>query len=92
MLLAPGVAFHVGRPGEAPWVRRDPDVSQKQPTSTKLMARCETAFVSAALVACLHAPAAFAVSGGGLDFAGIDISNQDFSNGNFKGKDFTQGA
>jgi hypothetical protein len=38
------------------------------------------------------APVAFAVSGGGLDFAGIDISGQDFSKGNYKGKDFTQGA
>lgn len=38
------------------------------------------------------APAAFAVSGGGLDFAGIDISGQDFSKANYKGKDFTQGA
>lgn len=36
--------------------------------------------------------AAWAVSGGGLDYAGTDISNQDFSNGNYKGKDFTQGA
>ena len=37
------------------------------------------------------APAAFAVSGGGLDFAGLDISGQDFSKNNYKGKDFTQG-
>lgn len=37
------------------------------------------------------APAALAVSGGGLDFAGLDISGQDFSKANYKGKDFTQG-
>ncbi|KAL7524238.1 hypothetical protein ACHAWF_000874, partial [Thalassiosira exigua] len=36
------------------------------------------------------AGAAFAVSGGGLDYAGLDISGQDFSGGNYKGKDFTQ--
>eukprot|EP00804_Cyclotella_cryptica_P011670 CCRYP_019687-RB/>CCRYP_019687-RB protein AED:0.04 eAED:0.04 QI:48/1/1/1/1/1/2/651/125 len=36
------------------------------------------------------ASAAWAVSGGGLDYAGIDITGQDFSNGNYKGKDFTQ--
>jgi hypothetical protein len=35
---------------------------------------------------------AFAVSGGGLDYANLDISNQDFSGGNYKGKDFTQGT
>mmetsp|Transcript_9462 Transcript_9462/g.13623 ORF Transcript_9462/g.13623 Transcript_9462/m.13623 type:complete len:174 (-) Transcript_9462:59-580(-) len=33
---------------------------------------------------------AWAVSGGGLDYAGIDISGQDFSSSNYKGKDFTQ--
>jgi uncharacterized protein YjbI with pentapeptide repeats len=33
---------------------------------------------------------AYAVSGGGLDFANLDISAQDFSNTNYKGKDFTQ--
>jgi uncharacterized protein YjbI with pentapeptide repeats len=33
---------------------------------------------------------AYAVSGGGLDFANLDITGQDFSNGNYKGKDFTQ--
>jgi hypothetical protein len=33
---------------------------------------------------------AYAVSGGGSDFAGQDISNQDFSNQNYKLKDFTQ--
>lgn len=33
---------------------------------------------------------AWAVSGGGLDYAGLDLSGQDFSNGNYKGKDFTQ--
>lgn len=33
---------------------------------------------------------AWAVSGGGLDYAGIDISGQDFSNASYKGKDFTQ--
>ena len=38
------------------------------------------------------APAALAVSGGGLDFAGLDISGQDFSKQNYKGKDFTQGT
>mmetsp|Transcript_16780 Transcript_16780/g.40122 ORF Transcript_16780/g.40122 Transcript_16780/m.40122 type:complete len:229 (+) Transcript_16780:44-730(+) len=36
------------------------------------------------------ASSAFAVSGGGLDYAGLDLSGQDFSNGNYKGKDFTQ--
>jgi hypothetical protein len=36
--------------------------------------------------------AAWAVSGGGLDYANLDISGStDFANGNFKGKDFTQG-
>jgi hypothetical protein len=35
-------------------------------------------------------PPAYAVSGGGSDFAGTDISNQDFSNQNYKLKDFTQ--
>jgi uncharacterized protein YjbI with pentapeptide repeats len=33
---------------------------------------------------------AYAVSGGGSDFAGQDISSQDFSNQNYKLKDFTQ--
>jgi len=36
------------------------------------------------------APPAFAVSGGGLDYANLDLTAQDFSNGNYKGKDFTQ--
>jgi hypothetical protein len=40
----------------------------------------------------LTAAPAWAVSGGGLDFAGTDISGQIFSNGNYKGKDFTQGT
>jgi hypothetical protein len=51
-------------------------------------------FLSAAFVAVTlstAAPAALAVSGGGLDYAGIDISGQDFSNAIYKGKDFTQG-
>ena len=34
--------------------------------------------------------AAYAVSGGGLDYANLDITGQDFSKGNYKGKDFTQ--
>ncbi len=34
--------------------------------------------------------AAWAVSGGGMDYANIDLTGQDFSNGNYKGKDFTQ--
>jgi len=33
---------------------------------------------------------AYAVSGGGLDYAGLDITGQDFSSNNYKGKDFTQ--
>jgi hypothetical protein len=36
------------------------------------------------------ASSAFAVSGGGLDYAGSDITGRDFSNGDYKGKDFTQ--
>ena len=36
------------------------------------------------------ASSAFAVSGGGLDYAGLDITGRDFSNGDYKGKDFTQ--
>jgi hypothetical protein len=40
----------------------------------------------------LFGSAAWAVSGGGLDYAGIDITGQDFSNGNYKGKDFTQAS
>jgi hypothetical protein len=50
--------------------------------------------VSTAAAACLTLTAApaWAVSGGGLDFAGTDISGQIFSNGNYKGKDFTQGT
>jgi len=47
--------------------------------------------VTAALTLLLPTSAAFAVSGGGLDYAGLDITGQDFSNGNYKGKDFTQG-
>lgn len=42
-------------------------------------------------LAFLTSPVAWAVSGGGLDFANIDISGQDFSKNNYKGKDFTQG-
>ncbi len=38
----------------------------------------------------LGSSAAWAVSGGGLDYANLDITGQDFSNGNYKGKDFTQ--
>ena len=34
--------------------------------------------------------AAWAVSGGGTDYASLDLTGQDFSNGNYKGKDFTQ--
>eukprot|EP00956_Cyclotella_meneghiniana_P015629 scaffold24040_cov74-Cyclotella_meneghiniana.AAC.5 len=36
--------------------------------------------------------AAWAVSGGGTDYASLDLTGQDFSNGNYKGKDFTQGC
>jgi uncharacterized protein YjbI with pentapeptide repeats len=38
----------------------------------------------------LHSNSAYAVSGGGLDYANLDITGQDFSNANYKGKDFTQ--
>ena len=36
------------------------------------------------------ASAAWAISGGGLDYANLDITGQDFSNSNYKGKDFSQ--
>jgi uncharacterized protein YjbI with pentapeptide repeats len=53
----------------------------------------KVAIVSSLLAFSLAVAApAYAVSGGGLDFANLDISGQDFSNGNYKGKDFTQGA
>mmetsp|Transcript_2117 Transcript_2117/g.2423 ORF Transcript_2117/g.2423 Transcript_2117/m.2423 type:complete len:287 (+) Transcript_2117:51-911(+) len=42
------------------------------------------------LFAVVPPPEAYAVSGGGSDYAGSDISNQDFSNQNYKAKDFTQ--
>jgi hypothetical protein len=42
------------------------------------------------LLQLLPVPAAYAVSGGGLDYANLDISGQDFSNQSYKGKDFTQ--
>ena len=50
-------------------------------------------FLSAMTAAVLTVAAtpAFAVSGGGLDYAGTDISGQNFSKGNYKGKDFSQG-
>lgn len=49
-----------------------------------------TAAATLLLASSTFVQAAFAVSGGGLDYAGLDISNQDFSKGNYKGKDFTQ--
>eukprot|EP00569_Conticribra_weissflogii_P005802 CAMPEP_0171338654 /NCGR_PEP_ID=MMETSP0878-20121228/7456_1 /TAXON_ID=67004 /ORGANISM="Thalassiosira weissflogii, Strain CCMP1336" /LENGTH=243 /DNA_ID=CAMNT_0011840455 /DNA_START=30 /DNA_END=761 /DNA_ORIENTATION=- len=47
-----------------------------------------TVAMAASLV--LGSSAAWAVSGGGLDYANLDITGQDFSGGNYKGKDFTQ--
>lgn len=47
-----------------------------------------TAAMAASLV--VGSSAAWAVSGGGLDYANLDITGQDFSGGNYKGKDFTQ--
>jgi hypothetical protein len=52
--------------------------------------RWRLSFLSYAAIT-FSAPAALAVSGGGLDYANLDISGQDFSHGNYKGKDFTQG-
>ena len=49
-----------------------------------------SSFAAAAALVLATTNAAWAVSGGGLDYAGIDISGRDFSNGNYKGKDFTQ--
>lgn len=58
-----------------------------EPKSTTLL---ESSIALAAAFILSSASAAWAVSGGGLDYAGIDITGQDFSNGNYKGKDFTQ--
>jgi len=60
-----------------------------------LLAVPKSLFLAAAvaltfLFAIVPPPAAYAVSGGGSDYAGSDISNQDFSNQNYKAKDFTQ--
>jgi hypothetical protein len=52
--------------------------------------KAQSWLLAGALSIALSAPA-FAVSGGGLDYANLDISGQDFANGNYKGKDFTQG-
>jgi hypothetical protein len=45
---------------------------------------------TATTFALASASAAWAVSGGGVDYASLDLTGQDFSNGNYKGKDFTQ--
>lgn len=70
------------------------DPSATIPSSTNghlSMAAAAIFFVAAVAGASVFSPeTAYAVSGGGLDYAGLDISNEDFSNGNYKGKDFTQ--
>jgi uncharacterized protein YjbI with pentapeptide repeats len=80
------------------FVPRATSLSQQKPlllrASSEEYSERKLSFLSAAFVAVTlstAAPAALAVSGGGLDFAGIDISGQDFSKATYKGKDFTQG-
>ena len=63
------------------------DSPSRQFTRSGLLATTAAALL---LASSTFVQAAFAVSGGGLDFAGLDISNQDFSKGDYKGKDFTQ--
>jgi len=69
----------------------DPSAMPSNSNGHLSMAAAAIFFVAAAAGASVFSPeAAYAVSGGGLDYASQDISNEDFSNGNYKGKDFTQ--
>ena len=65
----------------------DPYTKKRRPSPLE---RGSVAFSLAAASILLAASSAFAVSGGGLDYAGLDITGRDFSNGDYKGKDFTQ--
>lgn len=66
------------------------DTSNAQsPLSNVATVFASTVAVGAILLSTVGSTA-WAVSGGGLDYAGIDISGQDFSNASYKGKDFTQ--
>jgi hypothetical protein len=62
----------------------------KSSSPNRFLAGTAVFFTACALSLSVLQPAAYAVSGGGSDFAGTDISNQDFSNQNYKLKDFTQ--
>jgi len=62
----------------------------KSTSPNRFLAGTAVFFTAIALSFSVLQPAAYAVSGGGSDFAGTDISNQDFSNQNYKLKDFTQ--
>jgi hypothetical protein len=88
MKISPSLCFVIILPAltQAFSPKHQADTSWKNVSHRPLTFWCASAFWS------VLAPVAFAVSGGGLDFAGIDISGQDFSKGNYKGKDFTQGA
>mmetsp|Transcript_33495 Transcript_33495/g.61534 ORF Transcript_33495/g.61534 Transcript_33495/m.61534 type:complete len:248 (-) Transcript_33495:341-1084(-) len=63
------------------------------PSSSSSSSKLEKSIASSVIGASIllgAAASAFAVSGGGLDYAGLDISGRDYGNGNYKGKDFTQ--
>ena len=62
----------------------------KSTSPNRFLAGTAVFFTAIALSFSVLQPPAYAVSGGGSDFAGTDISNQDFSNQNYKLKDFTQ--
>jgi len=67
-----------------------------QQTSTALPAALPSltksfaSYLTAATITFGTVGSAWAVSGGGLDYANLDITGQDFSGSNYKGKDFTQ--
>eukprot|EP00585_Thalassiosira_rotula_P011281 CAMPEP_0196160082 /NCGR_PEP_ID=MMETSP0910-20130528/46646_1 /TAXON_ID=49265 /ORGANISM="Thalassiosira rotula, Strain GSO102" /LENGTH=229 /DNA_ID=CAMNT_0041425007 /DNA_START=85 /DNA_END=774 /DNA_ORIENTATION=- len=67
----------------------DEITSSLSSSTTKLEKSIASSLIGASILLGA-ATSAFAVSGGGLDYAGLDISGQDYSNGNYKGKDFTQ--
>lgn len=66
---------------------------EKKEIATASRPRPFSTFLASAIVilsASLGHCGAWAVSGGGLDYAGLDISGEDYSNGDYKGKDFSQ--
>mmetsp|Transcript_34782 Transcript_34782/g.74072 ORF Transcript_34782/g.74072 Transcript_34782/m.74072 type:complete len:230 (+) Transcript_34782:78-767(+) len=91
---AGGLPFHVRRNSFVQLQRDDLSCANSGPTlpssSSSALEKSVKSSLAAASILLGAATSAFAVSGGGLDYAGLDISGQDFSNGDYKGKDFTQ--